>query len=491
MEKKKMILLAGGASVVCTVVICVILLVVWLFNQDDETTEDDDSTSTSTGASSGGNIQFNNTLDNFAKLSDSLSRVGNVSPRCIGYWTPCSPECGGSGKRTFMVQYSTSCRDPDSTSTSVISAGTQKDCVTRACGQDCVGSWSGFGACSVTCGIGSRSNVFTVSTSAGIGGRTCAEKYGAQANINVGSTAIYESCNTNIPCATPRDCVGEIVPGQCSTPCGPGTITDEYVITQNAENGGTACPHLAGPMPPRVCNLGSCCDPQFLTPWNKSGFVCDPQGTGTSIPQVYWTRRLDTGVTRSPGCTLTLAATKNTTASCPPRMPSNGTCVNGYSWDNTTKQCTPNNTYSGTNPRCRPRNAVEQDAFNRATNNGIDYATYVSYVNSGGTTGDGNPLLPYGPRWLVGETGETTSAANGCGFSARYGPNIYNINEPNRMGVDCLPGTSQVPGTFNCATVLRQSNIVSLTCQTGFNDADLISVACRPDLPDLPPEPYE
>ena len=483
MEKKKMILLAGGASVVCTVVICVILILLWLFNQ-----EEDEDSSTSTGTSPGTGAGTGAGASTRAGTGAGAStRAGTgAGGGCIGYWTPCSPSCGGSGLRTFVVERGTSCKDPDSTSSSPIPAGRTKVCVTRPCYQDCVGSWSGFGQCSATCGLGTRSNVFTVSTSAGMGGMTCMEKYGPDADINYGTKVITQSCDTNIPCTTPVNCVQRTIPGQCSVPCGTGTKQDIVITDQYPSNGGTACPLTEGLQPLQACDTGlSCCNPDFLEPWTPQGLPdCDPLGTGSSMPQRLWTRRFNTGVVTPSACALSLTRIQNTTASCPPRTPISGTCVNGYSWNNTTKLCEPNSNVPGSNPRSRPRNADELNSFNRNTNNGL------TYDQRNALTDDQRNALPYGPnRWLDSDI--DNPAGGIVGYRLRFGPNSYFVNEPARLIVDCPNGTSQIFGQINCETIKRQSNVVSLTCPTGFGDADLNQVVCRGNIPDNPPNPND
>merc|ERR1711871_1722676 len=61
---------------------------------------------------------------------------------------------------------------------------------------DCAGTWSSWGACSATCGGGTQSRSYTVSTPASGGGTSCPASHGEMQS---------QQCNTG---ACPVDCVG-------------------------------------------------------------------------------------------------------------------------------------------------------------------------------------------------------------------------------------------------------------------------------------------
>ena len=79
------------------------------------------------------------------------------------------------------------------------------------------------------------------------------------------------------PPEPPVDCVGEWVPdGECSVTCGGGTSTVYYLITQQALNGGLACPHYDGYSQLQSCGYGPCpvdCD-GFWSPFSECSATC-------------------------------------------------------------------------------------------------------------------------------------------------------------------------------------------------------------------------
>merc|ERR1712054_730919 len=89
-----------------------------------------------------------------------------------GSWSACSATCGdGTQSRVYSVTTSVSnggaeCNFADNATQS-------QDCNDGACPVDCVGSWSSYSACSATCGDGTQSRVYSVTTSASNGGAEC------------------------------------------------------------------------------------------------------------------------------------------------------------------------------------------------------------------------------------------------------------------------------------------------------------------------------
>eukprot|EP01052_Picozoa_sp_SAG31_P007864 SAG31_NODE_383_length_16451_cov_8.412977_6_plen_1261_part_00 len=153
-----------------------------------------------------------------------------------GEWGACSLPCGGGNStRSYAVLQEpqhggAECPEQD-TSQSVA-------CNTEPCPPpppqptDCVGSWSGYGECSHSCGPnGLHQRTYAISQIASNGGVPCPVEAG-----DVES----QSCNTGIPC--PIDCEGEWSDfGPCSAVCGPGTMARVFHVTVEAQHGGD-CP---------------------------------------------------------------------------------------------------------------------------------------------------------------------------------------------------------------------------------------------------------
>ena len=112
------------------------------------------------------------------------------------------------------------------------------------CPIDCIGSWGEYGGCSTTCGPGTKTREYSVTTPAQHGGQACP--------ANDGDTE-DTACNEG-PC--PVDCVGSWGGwGGCSRSCGGGQKTRTYSITTSAQHGGQACPYTNGQVQSTSCNI--------------------------------------------------------------------------------------------------------------------------------------------------------------------------------------------------------------------------------------------
>jgi len=144
---------------------------------------------------------------------------------CAGVWrgwSGCSRSCGGGTRsRSYRVQ-----QNPAHGGSSC--PGTQsQSCNSHHCPVNCQGAWTGWAACSQTCGGGTESRSFIVRQRAAHGGIGC-------------PSAQSQSCNSY---ACPVDCVGSFGGwSTCSRPCGGGAQSRSYVITTQRANGGRQCP---------------------------------------------------------------------------------------------------------------------------------------------------------------------------------------------------------------------------------------------------------
>eukprot|EP01046_Picozoa_sp_COSAG06_P010573 COSAG06_NODE_579_length_14027_cov_2.460942_5_plen_3130_part_00 len=164
-----------------------------------------------------------------------------------GQWGDCSVPCGnGTQTRIFVVSTEpqhggAECPEHDTSQAQVCNPEPCPPPAPQAV--DCVGSWSGYGECSHTCGVdGLHQRTFTISQVASNGGTACAYEAGAVES---------QSCNTEIQC--PIDCEGTWTDfGTCSEVCGPGTRTRQFQITEDAQYGGI-CPE-AGSVESEECD---------------------------------------------------------------------------------------------------------------------------------------------------------------------------------------------------------------------------------------------
>jgi hypothetical protein len=116
---------------------------------------------------------------------------------CVGSWsayTPCSTTCGdGTQQSTYTVITPAA---NSGTACSAASGATQvRVCNNGACPTPvgCVGTWSAFGTCSVTCGAGTRTRAYVISRPAADGGTACSVADGATQTQN---------CNAGLCSAT-------------------------------------------------------------------------------------------------------------------------------------------------------------------------------------------------------------------------------------------------------------------------------------------------
>jgi hypothetical protein len=143
------------------------------------------------------------------------------------------------------------------------------DCNTQACPVDCVEeTWSGYSACTVTCGTGFETRTRTIKTAAVNGGAACGRMQEAQL------------CNIQ-PC--PYDCkvaaYGNF--GLCSTSCGEGVKTAHRSVRLVAQHGGKICPSLSTTV---ACNPGPCplhCVVSDWTAWSACSASCGSFGQRT------------------------------------------------------------------------------------------------------------------------------------------------------------------------------------------------------------------
>merc|ERR1711970_1645795 len=146
-----------------------------------------------------------------------------------------------------------------------------QSCNTAACPVDCVGAWGSWGLCSATCGGGTQSQSYTISTASANGGTSCAVSGGATRS---------QSCSI---AACPVDCVGAWGSwGLCSATCGGGTQSSTYTISTASANGGVSCAVSGGATRSQSCNTAACAAVTDCVgawgPWGTCSATC---GGGT------------------------------------------------------------------------------------------------------------------------------------------------------------------------------------------------------------------
>jgi hypothetical protein len=272
---------------------------------------------------------------------------------CVGSWAGCSVTCG-EGVDTFRITTPAANGGKACTENN----GATKTCVQPPCGVDCVGDWvknaktnaDGWGACSATCGSGTQTRQYKVSTVQVGSGKTCPHPDGRTET---------RQCPELSPCPTPVDCVGSFGDWTgCDVGCGGGNQSRTYQITTAAANGGRACPHVTGFKETRRCNETACCDAATTGDWYDVGSVlCS--GTASATPYIYQSRAVTfptntNGSATASACDISVARTRETSKGCPAVAASAGVCSDSeVAWSDS-KGCsldTPIDSSSGT---CNP-----------------------------------------------------------------------------------------------------------------------------------------
>jgi hypothetical protein len=122
-----------------------------------------------------------------------------VPINCVGSWSgwsTCDKTCGGGTQsRTYTI--ATAAQNGGTQCPTTNGARETQACNTQACPVpiNCVGSWSGWSTCDKTCGGGTQSRTYTVTTAAQNGGTYCTVPNGARET---------QACNTQACSATGR-----------------------------------------------------------------------------------------------------------------------------------------------------------------------------------------------------------------------------------------------------------------------------------------------
>jgi hypothetical protein len=226
---------------------------------------------------------------------------------CVGSWSDfpaCSVACqswanengawvlsaSGTHQQTFRITTAAShggdaCR-ADGVSVADGQLGPAHVCGDSPCDPqpaDCKGSWGELTACSDPCGGGSQTRTYTVTAQAIAGVKVCP--------VADGLVDDPRACNAH---ACPQDCQGHWSDyGSCSSSCGGGTKSRQYVVTRNAAGGGAQCPNTAGQGDSTPCNSQACpqaenCEGAWSDYGSCSVSTCEDGDAGSTV---YGTRR--------------------------------------------------------------------------------------------------------------------------------------------------------------------------------------------------------
>jgi hypothetical protein len=179
--------------------------------------------------------------------ADDTEEETPAAVNCVGTWSgwgDCSQDCGGGIQTkewtttTEPLHGGTVCPSP-STETQV--------CNEQACpvATNCVGTWSGWGACSETCGGGIQTKEWTTTTEPLHGGTVCPSP-----------STETQVCNEQA-CPVATNCIGAWSGwGACSETCGGGIQSQNYEVSTDETNGGTCTER--GQTNEKPCNEQAC-----------------------------------------------------------------------------------------------------------------------------------------------------------------------------------------------------------------------------------------
>jgi hypothetical protein len=185
---------------------------------------------------------------------------------CIGNWGEwgdCTVSCGG-GSQSRMFTVSQEMANDGVLCDVADKIEEEQDCGTDECAKpvDCIGNWGEWGDCTVSCGGGSQSRMFTVSVQEANGGRGCSTLDAENENRDCG----MELCAVPEPEPEPEarivDCRGRWSKwSDCDAPCGDGSRVRVFNVEEESANGGSACTSESGSEEVEPCVAVVCPEP--------------------------------------------------------------------------------------------------------------------------------------------------------------------------------------------------------------------------------------
>ena len=176
---------------------------------------------------------------------------------CLGEWSSygiCSKTCGGGTQtRMFKVNRAAAYGGKDCSAND--NQTQSQTCNTQGCPVDCVGNWEPWSACTKTCGGGTQTRKYKITTASQNGGAVCPI---------IDNTIQSQSCNTQ---NCPVDCVGDWGNwGICNTN---GLQYRQYSVIKNAADGGKTCDYNNGDIQSQACPVACTGNWADWTPCNN------------------------------------------------------------------------------------------------------------------------------------------------------------------------------------------------------------------------------
>ena len=251
--------------------------------------------------------------------TETIACATDACPRnCIGAWTTwsdctvsCTDTTHGSQTRTYLVEQDAAFGGLNCPFND--DTPNERTCETQSCPVDCVGAWQSWSTCSTSCGDGSQQRLFAISTAATAGGVAC---------VHTDDETESQACSTD-PC--PVDCDGAWGAWtQCSVTCGDGSLARTFAVSTPAANGGRSCVADDGASEVDDCSLASCPVPESTAMASTA-----PRSTTTGAASTAATTTTTTSST-------TTTTTTTTTTSQPPAID----CVGAWqAWGTCSATC--------------------------------------------------------------------------------------------------------------------------------------------------------
>lgn len=303
--------------------------------------------------------------------------------------------------------------------------------------QDCVGSWNAWSSCSAAC---TQTTTYTVTQPAANGGTACATADGA---------AQTQPCSGGECRPKAQDCVGSWSAwSACNAAC---KQTTAFKITQQAANGGAACPVVDGFVQTQQCSGGDCRPP----PQNCLGTWSDWSICSASCTQATTYKVQQSAANGGSPCPDADGAVQMRPCSGGNCIPQN--CIGAWNdWSSCSTACTQTQTYK-----------VQQPGANGGSPCPVTDGAVQTRPCSGGSCN------PPSPQNCIGAWGDWSTCRSSCTQTM-----VYSVQQPAANGGAACPATHGASQWRPCSGGSCIALITTRDCIGSWSDWSACGAAC-------------